>query len=384
MGDFGSNLQKNFASSLGSSLGGGIGGIAGSAISGIFDMIGQAQQRKHEKAMQERQAEINREAFDYEFNTKTAYENPAAERARLEAAGLNPALIYSGGAGGSSISASTINQGGGSSGAGATSIGQSSSMAGNPLVVEQSQLFASQIDTQEALADKARAEAEEIRSRIPDSSDVLEGDKPSFGQLQYLRESNKYLDEIYGMRLKAIETEVKEATTQTAIETAQANLNRILSQIENDKNVSDSLALKYKTEAQDIVETQKSRIRLNEAKASERESAVDVNESQADLNRSLKAYWDKMPDKVKAEASYLTSRANLTDEQAREVKNLIALRWSQFGVDTAQKISHEAREWMYGWIPLRRQGKKLAVDMDKVREETRRLKNENDFWDLNH
>lgn len=51
---------------------------------------------------------LAREMYDYTFDKQNAYNNPAAEKARYEAAGLNPALLYgSGGGGGGGTSATT-------------------------------------------------------------------------------------------------------------------------------------------------------------------------------------------------------------------------------------------------------------------------------------
>ena len=52
--------------------------------------------------------DLAREMYDYTFNKQNAYNNPAAEKARYEAAGLNPALLYgNGGGGGGGTSATT-------------------------------------------------------------------------------------------------------------------------------------------------------------------------------------------------------------------------------------------------------------------------------------
>ncbi len=51
---------------------------------------------------------LAREMYDYTFDKQNAYNNPAAEKARYEAAGLNPALLYgNGGGGGGGTSATT-------------------------------------------------------------------------------------------------------------------------------------------------------------------------------------------------------------------------------------------------------------------------------------
>ena len=52
--------------------------------------------------------DLAREMYNYTFDKQNAYNNPAPEKARYEAAGLNPALLYgSGGGGGAGTSATT-------------------------------------------------------------------------------------------------------------------------------------------------------------------------------------------------------------------------------------------------------------------------------------
>ena len=52
--------------------------------------------------------DLAREMYNYTFDKQNAYNNPAAEKERYEAAGLNPALLYgNGGGGGGGTSATT-------------------------------------------------------------------------------------------------------------------------------------------------------------------------------------------------------------------------------------------------------------------------------------
>lgn len=122
-------------------LKGGGGGIISSVLGGGMGLIGSAINAKQQKEMQERSFEYGREMmekqnqaelqrmglqfdynkqtaqynqdlargmYDYTFDKQNAYNNPAAEKARYEAAGLNPALLYgSGGGGGGGTSATT-------------------------------------------------------------------------------------------------------------------------------------------------------------------------------------------------------------------------------------------------------------------------------------
>lgn len=55
---------------------------------------------------------LAREMYDYTFDKQNAYNNPAAEKARYEAAGLNPALLYGGGGGGGGGGTSATTSGG--------------------------------------------------------------------------------------------------------------------------------------------------------------------------------------------------------------------------------------------------------------------------------
>lgn len=122
-------------------LKGGGGGIISSILGGGMGLIGSAINAKQQREMQEKsfeygremmekqnQAELQRLGLQFDYNKKTAqynqglaremydytfekqneYNNPTAEKARYEAAGLNPALLYgSGGGGGGGTSATS-------------------------------------------------------------------------------------------------------------------------------------------------------------------------------------------------------------------------------------------------------------------------------------
>lgn len=126
-------------------LKGGGGGIFSSILGGGMGLIGSRINAKTQKEMQEasfqygremmekqNQAELQRmglqfdynkqtaqynqnlarEMYDYTFDKQNAYNNPAAEKARYEAAGLNPALLYGGGGGGGGGGTSATTSGG--------------------------------------------------------------------------------------------------------------------------------------------------------------------------------------------------------------------------------------------------------------------------------
>lgn len=130
MGNFGSNLLGSLSTGLGS----GIAGMGLSMVGGLFSGIKAKKQHKRNKELlqMQNQMEIDRmglqadlnkqqaaynqdlaqEMFDYTFDKEAKYNDPTAQRKRLEAAGLNPALLYGGSAAGASGTASGSTAGG--------------------------------------------------------------------------------------------------------------------------------------------------------------------------------------------------------------------------------------------------------------------------------
>lgn len=140
-----------------------------------MDYDKQVRAEEHQRALERmaKQQEYAIQSFDHEFKTEADYNNLMAERARLEKAGLNASLMYGSGAGGSSVSASVGS-------------GPSSSPAPSPGAISKSSDIGSSLlagvrlknetKVAEAQENKLNAEAEEIRSRIPDSTPVADGE----------------------------------------------------------------------------------------------------------------------------------------------------------------------------------------------------------------
>lgn len=98
-------------------------GAIGSIVQGIFDIVAQERQMRHDKNIQERSYTFNEMAADNaDTRTRNLYqdfETPSAKKRMLEDAGFNPALVYGGmngsiphGAQGAGGSASANNLGG--------------------------------------------------------------------------------------------------------------------------------------------------------------------------------------------------------------------------------------------------------------------------------
>lgn len=130
MGNFGSNLLGSLSTGIGS----GIAGMGLSMVGGLFSGIKAKKQHKRQKELMQMQnqmeiermglqanlnkeqaaynQELSKEMFDYTFKKESEYNDPSAQRERLEAAGLNPALLYGSGAAGAGGTASGSTAGG--------------------------------------------------------------------------------------------------------------------------------------------------------------------------------------------------------------------------------------------------------------------------------
>lgn len=62
-------------------------------------------------------------------------------------------------------------------------------------------------------------------------------------------------------------------------------------------------------------------------------------------------YYSAANQKLRKEAEKLVAETELTEEKKREIKHLIALRWTQLGVNAIEKTSSEIREGcMVGYL----------------------------------
>lgn len=152
MGDIKPFSGSWFGGLAGNLIGSGLGQLMQGGISSLFSSGYWTAQRQLRNNLQlmDRQAELQREQYDYEMQQ----ESPAMQRKRLEAAGLNPSLMYGSGAG-AGVSASM----------GSPSLPTSSApyapIITNPMQIQDLSLKASQTKKNEADARLVNAEAEE-------------------------------------------------------------------------------------------------------------------------------------------------------------------------------------------------------------------------------
>lgn len=239
MGKFGESLLG----SLSTGLGGGIAGMGLNMLGSLFSGIKARKQHKRNKELlqMQNQMEIDRmglqanlnkeqaaynqglaqEMFDYTFNKEAEYNDPAAQRQRLEAAGLNPALLYGGSAAGASGTAS------GSTGGGEAAGVQALQPMGLQVALQAEQQKAQiELAQSQAAANWAQAgktigvdTAEGVKNIEEADSRIL------INQAQSAKtgeEINLILEQI---KEKKISNEVNEATKQAIIDSEFESLN---------------------------------------------------------------------------------------------------------------------------------------------------------------
>ena len=248
-------MAKKLSSGAADVIGSGI-GVAGSLIDNSMNQY-YAQQNMR------LQAELNKQQYDHEFYREASYNNPQAERARLEAAGLNPALMYENGAGGSSVNASI----------GQTGLSHlpSSDVAGSLIAGAESMARIRNLD---ANTNKTKTETDYLQD--------VSATRLEFEKSQLLREK-------YGAQMDEIETKFKEAKTQADLDEVRARLNKINSDIANDKQLTANdtkRADAYVKSISDLGAEIESKIKLNEAKTETESTVQDLNKSLQRLNNA--------------------------------------------------------------------------------------------------
>lgn len=225
MSGFISGLSNAFGSSSGS-FGEGLGSFFGSGlISGVQNLIQGGSTRrqqnrafKHNQKLQEQQYQYNQalaqQAYDWQndfWQMQQEYNTPANQRARLEEAGLNPALIYGAGQG--------ANVAGGLSSTPQASVGTPSTSGGVAPVIPLNPLTASQVELNRAQANKLNqeSETEPFRRELLSSQSSL---------LQLQGEGQDVANQLAQINLY-----IEGKTADVKVNTAIANLDSVISTV---------------------------------------------------------------------------------------------------------------------------------------------------------
>lgn len=261
---------------LGNSLGSGISsgitsaasGMMTGAINGIFGGIRAkkqhkrnkeilALQSKYEQERMELQAEMNKEQaqfnqglakemYDYTFKNEAEYNDPKNQRARMEAAGLNPALMY----GGSAAGAGGVAEGstGGAGAAGPVTALQPMGLQ----VALQAESQKAQIELAQSQAAKNYAEAGKITGIDTEigRKSIEEADarilKTSAEAAKTNEEIKEVLENVAGKKIQNwINSETKEEQVDTVVESLNILYQKAaMNVIEAEKNEKEIKILK--------------------------------------------------------------------------------------------------------------------------------------------
>lgn len=274
---FGSSLAQGAASSLVTgALNGAVGGLMNRIFLGSPDKQ-LSRQWQYQQQQMNHQAALNRKQYDYEFEKEAAYNDPSAVRARLEKAGLNPALMYGQGAGSPGVSASL----GSVSGSSLSSPHGTMNVNGNPLA-------GSEI---EAMSSKSRLDA--ANARLAEAKAVQQEWETTFLNPFKTRISES----------EALSAEAKAIMDKYAAQLSEANF-------ETDKK------LKIQQLKNFVTEQEKMLSEIDHLKAS-----ADEKDQRAALNKSLKDQAEAMARKTIVDA--------LLSEKRLDV-------WNNIGIDPAQ------------------------------------------------
>ena len=279
-----SSKSSGYTGTAITTAGGLLGGLMSSITAGAisaqnrkYDAQVRAEELERDKEKMQLSSELSRQNFDHEFTTKAEYQDPAAEKARYEAAGLNPSLMY-GGSGGSSISASTSST---PISGGNHSPGNLSPMPDTGSILAKTGEAASTSLYQSSLVKQAEAQTQAILAQTADPN-ASPGTPGYIAWQQMLSNAD---EKKYSAMLKEIELEIAKATKDSKIEMPGEQLRALRRAIERDDSVAEStidmynaLADKAGEEKIDLMATRSSRIASNNASAREKNASAFTKE----------------------------------------------------------------------------------------------------------
>lgn len=375
---FGLDLAKGAASTAANMLTGGLAGGIGSFLGGLFgkgnkekaEREAREMQYAHEKEMMGLQYDYNSKAaaqsqeyakemnaINYqqqnEFFDKTAEYNSAAnQKARLEEAGLNPALMYGlgGGQGGS-----TGGAGGGSGAAmqGVSNIGTQAVAMGL-----QAKMQESQIALNNASASKMRMEAAAIGNESEKT--VAETDRVKQETLKAFQETNSIEETIDLIKQQTKTEEQKTALTQmeTAVKkimgeelvqsiiVGKANAEKITQETENMKIAYEKVLSEIN--GLDIDNSIKRAAREDILKSyaldwQEKASNIVLNNVSAKLTQKKR---EETAQNIEAIRHTITREDISAEERNKETRAKV----EQILKETGLKDQREVREWLFGSV----------------------------------
>lgn len=352
---FGNSMLSGLGSGLAS---GGLGLLFGAASSGLNTLINGSWrtharfQRDMQMQLMDHQAKLNKEQYDYEMQQ----ESPAMQRQRLEAAGMNPALAYGSGAGGSGMSASVGSVSGGSAGMPNPKAMQSVPVSLTDLAAIQNMAAQNEslaAGARKTNADAATAEYELERKKRQDSK----------GLADY---------EVDAVKLNNDLVEARIASEQQA-----AALNRALAETEDllRQYKFDEAKMRYLT----LVEQYDDLIKRNPLEREQIEAArdeakrrtalmawqmaeenpqneyygalADLTDLQEKRLEELKPYFAQM---ALNEAEKLKFERDLTEQEVEAIKEQVKIKWRETGIGWVDAIGQIVVGLVKAWLSRRK------------------------------
>lgn len=308
---FGTAFGKSLAESAGS-------GLISGGINQLFGALNAKRDFNYWKKRVDYENELQKEWF----NMTNEYNSPAAQRSRLSAAGLSPALMFGGSGAGASASAASADMPNAPSGGGAAPSG-----AMNP---SYDALSASVIQLNQAKADESRANAEDTRGETIPARDLqalrtseinVNQAHMAFLQKQAQTEEEKKNNLILDNYAKQRQNRIGDATEQVEISKAYADYDNIVKQNDmlaeqiNDKKFWNSMHEWQKKAF--IAEYNNTLIEGVMKKAQIALANVGIYKSMAEIN-----YICTQDDKARQEIQNLIAEQGLTLEKVNTEKEM--------------------------------------------------------------
>lgn len=283
-------------------------------------------------------------------NRANAYNDPSAQLARARQAGMNPQAVMSdAGVQGSISSAPDSSAPQSSSGSGHAGTKDYSALGRLDILgmIQSVKEVDSQLKLNKSVEAKNYAEASRLTGQESRDSQLFETNK----KILELTADNK---DLQNQSLR-IQNYIADASAENDIAIKEANWLNALATLDNilaDTNLKQEQRDYYvqqKTLIQSSVDVNKATIGNLKADTfyktmlgnTEKENK-ELVKANTEVAKARKAEIDKHIEKIGKDME-------LTDQQIREVKNKIALMWSEFGVNTAIAVSQEARGWICWW-----------------------------------
>lgn len=350
----------DFAKGLGEQAGSGLlSGASNALFGGIAARRNWKYKQKEMKLQQQYTLEQMQKQFDYQqqaWNAENEYNDPSAVASRYRSAGVNPLAALGGSGAGIASSMSTPSASGTPSGG----------SYGSDAAPDYTAL--TQIKNQNRMAD-ADVKVKEAQARNIDADTRSKENTNSAWDVIYrglvADTSGKEADartKQFNSEVARVAADYAEAMAAVDLETRRQGVNRTIQEIINlkkrydldDKQI-EALDAEIRKANSDIEVNDSVILRNREDANLKSEQAVtewykrvivgtyDAEVQKIDADRDAALARARRADK---EIDLLVAKKDLTEEQAKYVRNAVKIAWVNTGINAAKSVSSEIREWV--------------------------------------